>query len=244
MANKARHSDGFSVASSPSLQNRACCTALNVQGGRSLVDVIKVYPLIFVFTVILPFFGGLVGAYMGWDSLKSRYEDSVHKQEVKESIQSIDSKLGPITSQIAVIERYERELSSHNQKDEILSAVLAQYKQMKIATDQFHRFRGIEDEAERGELAEHILSTITDNLAPVTEATNLPSQPLIIGLAPNVFKVVFSVPMRVPPELGFHGVPDGVTASVSELTRFGFMVTFRPTDIPVSTFGFTASAEL
>ena len=181
---------------------------------------------------------------MGWDSLKSRHEDNIYKQEVKESIKSIDVKLEPITSQIAVIERYERELSSYNHKDEILSAVLAQYKQMKTATEQFHRFRGIEDEIERGELAEHILSTISDNLSPVVEATNLPNRPLVIGLAPNVFKVVFSVPMRFPPELEFQSVPDRVTASVSDLSRFGFVVTFMPTDIPVLTFGFTASAEL
>ena len=181
---------------------------------------------------------------MGWDSLKSRHEDNLHKQEVKESIQSIDSKLEPITSQIAVIERYERELTSHNQKDEVLSAVLAQYKQMKKATDDFHRFRGVEDEVERGRLAEHILSTITDNLAPVAEAKNLPRQPLIIGLAPNVFKVVFSVPMRIAPELNFQGLPDGVTAEISEHTKFGFVVQFDPSEIPVSSFGFTASAEL
>lgn len=209
-----------------------------------MIEIIKIYPLIFLFTVILPVIGGLVGGYMGWDSLKSRHEDNLHKQEVKESIQSIDSKLEPITSQIAVIERYERELTSHNQKDEVLSAVLAQYKQMKKATDDFHRFRGVEDEVERGRLAEHILSTITDNLAPVAEAKNLPRQPLIIGLAPNVFKVVFSVPMRIAPELNFQGLPDGVTAEISEHTKFGFVVQFDPSEIPVSSFGFTASAEL
>jgi hypothetical protein len=70
----------------------------------------------------------------------------LYKQEVKDSIQSIDSKLAPITSQIAVIERYENELSSHNQKDEVLSAVLTQYKQMKKATEDFHRFREVQNE--------------------------------------------------------------------------------------------------
>lgn len=209
-----------------------------------MLEIIKIYPLIFLCTVILPVIGGLVGGYIGWDSLKSRHKDSIHKQEIKDSISSIDSKLEPITSQIAVIERYEKELSYHNQKDEVLSAVLAQYKQMKKATEDFHRFRGVETEVERGKLAEHILSTITSNLAPVAVATNLPNRPLIIGLGANTFKVVFSVPMRIPPQLEFQGLPEGVSAQVSEHTTFGFRVQFLPADIPVSNFGFTASAEL
>lgn len=209
-----------------------------------MIEIIKIYPLIFLFTVILPVIGGLVGGYMGWDSLQSRHSDSVHKQEVKESIQSIDSKLEPIASQIAVIERYEKELSSHNQKDEVLSAVLAQYKQMKKATDDFYRFKGVQDEAERGKLAEHILSTITDNLAPVAEKSNLPGKPLIISLAPNTFKVVFSAPMRIAPQLSFQGIPEGVTANISEHTKFGFVVQFLPPEVPIANFGFFASAEL
>ena len=208
-----------------------------------MINIVKLYPLIFFFTVILPVIGGLVGGYMGWDSIQSRYNDSLHKQELKESIQAIDSKLAPITSQIAVIERYENELSSHNQKDQVLSEVLAQYKQMKKATEDFHQFRGVQDEVERGKLAEHILSTITDNLVPVVEARNLPSSPLIISLAPNIFKVVFSVPMRIAPELSFQGIPESVTAHVSEHTKFGFVVQFSPPEVTVYNFGFAASAE-
>ena len=209
-----------------------------------MVEIIKIYPLIFILTVILPVIGGLVGGYMGWDSIKSRHENRVYKRELNKSIKDIDAKLVPISSQIAVIERYEKELSSHNQKDEVLSAVLAQYKQMKKATEGFQRFRGVENKSERGMLAEHILSTITDSLLPVAEAKNLPNQPLIIGLAPNHFKVVFSVPMRVPPQLNFQGIPGGTTAQVSEHTKFGFVVQFFPIEIPVIKFGFTASAEL
>ncbi|MCP4254100.1 MAG: hypothetical protein GY775_11965 [Candidatus Scalindua sp.] len=209
-----------------------------------MFEIIKVYPLIFFCTVIIPIIGGLVGGYIGWDALKSRHKDSIHKQEIKESISSIDSKLAPITSQIAVIERYEKKLSSHDQKDEVLSAILAQYKQMKKATENFHKLRGIENESERGKLAEHILSTIANNLIPVAEVTNLPGRPLIINLGVNTFKIVFSVPMRIPPHLEFQGLLEGVSAQVSENTTFGFIVKFLPAEIPVSNFGFTASAEL
>ncbi len=39
-----------------------------------MMEIIRTYPLIFIFTVILPLAGGFVGAYLGWDSLKSRVE--------------------------------------------------------------------------------------------------------------------------------------------------------------------------
>lgn len=209
-----------------------------------MLEIIKVYPLIFIFTVILPVIGGLVGGYIGWDSLKSRHEDRIHKRDLQNSINAIDEKLGPITTQIAVIERYEKELLLHNKKDEVLSSVLTQYKQMKKATEQFKRFRGVDNESDRGMLAEYILETITDSLTPVFEAQNIASRPLIIGLGPNHFKVVFSVPMRVAPKLEFQRIPAGVTAQVSEHTKFGFVVHFFPVDVPVRNFGFTADAEL
>ncbi len=209
-----------------------------------MIEIIRAYPLIFLFTVILPVLGGMVGGYIGWDSLVSRQKDSIHKKHIQVSLKDIDSKLEPITNQIATIQRYESELTKYNQKDEVLSAVLAQYKKMQQATVQFHKFRGIEDEEERGKLAEHILATITDNLIPVVEAPNLPNNPLIIGLRQNLFKIVFSVPMRIPPQLSFHGVPDGVLGTITDNSKFGFTVLFQPVNIPVKEFGFIADAEL
>lgn len=209
-----------------------------------MIEIIKAYPIIFLFTVILPVLGGMVGGYIGWDSLKSRYKDDIHKQQVQESLTAIDSKLKPISNQIAIIQRYETELAKHNQKDEILTAVLAQYKKMKQATVQFHKFRGIENEEEKGKLAEHILTTITESVAHVVEAPNLPNRPLIIDLGSNIFKVVFSVPMRIPPKLAFQGLPEGVSWNITENSKFGFTVQFQPIDTLVKGFGFTADAEL
>lgn len=209
-----------------------------------MFEIIKIYPLIFIFTVIIPVVGGMVGGYIGWDSLQSRHEDSTHKQKLTASLNTIDEKLELIARKTGVMERYEHDLSSFDQKDEVLSAVLAQYKKMKTATEDFHRFRDVENEVERGKLAEHILSTITDNLVPVTEAKHLPNQPLILGLSPNVFKVIFAVPARIPPKLEFQGTPEGVTAHISEHTKFGFVVKFLPLETPVTNFGFTGDARL
>lgn len=209
-----------------------------------MIEIIKIHPLIFILTVIFPLFGGVVGGIIGWDSLKSRYIDDLHKLELKASLKQIDSKLEPITDQIAILQRYENELSKYNQKDDILSAILNQYITMKSATSDFQKFRGSDNQLEQGQLAEHILKTISSNAAPLIEAKNLPNKPLIIGLGHNIYKVIFSVPMRVPPILEFNGIPEGVSAKISEHNKFGFIVEFYPKDIAVTQFGFSASAEL
>jgi hypothetical protein len=218
-------------------------STVNLQG-RYMIEIIKIYPMIFIFTVIVPLLGGLVGSYIGWDSLKSRHSDSLHQKELKTSLKNIDSRLEPITDQIAILQRYEKELSKHNQKDDVLSAVLSQYIKMKSATENFQKFRGTDNQEEQSKLAEHILATISNNVVPIVEAKNLPSQPLIIQLAHNTYKVIFSVPMRIAPELVFNGIPDDVKVEVSERSKFGFIVHFIPYETTITQFGFTANAEL
>ncbi|WP_206747775.1 hypothetical protein, partial [Vibrio lentus] len=208
------------------------------------MEIIKLYPLMFLLTVIVPVLGGAVGGLVGWESLKSKLQDEQHKQQLQESLGSINEKIDPITSQIATLQRYESELTNYNQKDEVLSAVLAQYRKMKSAAETFYQFRGTDSRVEQGQLAEHILGTITDNAAPFVEAKNLPNKPLIIGIGHNTFKVIFSVPMRIAPELEFTGLPKGVIPEVSDKSKFGFVVQFSPENITINQFGFGASAEL
>jgi hypothetical protein len=208
------------------------------------MEIIKLYPLMFFLTVIVPVLGGTVGGLVGWESLKSKLQDEQHKQQLQDSLGSINEKIDPITSQIATLQRYESELSSYNQKDEVLSAVLAQYKKMKSAAKTFYQFRGADSQAEQGQLAEHILSIITNNAASFVVASNLPSQPLIISIGRNTFKVIFAVPMRIAPELDFTGIPQDVTHEISEHSKFGFVVKFSPDNIAVNQFVFSASAEL
>lgn len=115
---------------------------------------------------------------------------------------------------------------------------------MKSSLEIFKNFRGTENEEEKVQLAESILSTLTSNIIPVTEATGLPNDPLIIGLRQNTFKVIFAVPMRIPPNLTFTGLPNGATAELHEHTRFGFIVKFKPENVKINGFGFSADAEL
>ncbi|MEZ9066325.1 hypothetical protein [Vibrio atlanticus] len=208
-----------------------------------MFEVIKAYPLIFIFTVILPLGGGLVGSYLGLDSLKSRLEDDLHKEKLERSLGSIDESLAPITTQLKTIQRYELALSKYDQKDEVLNAVLSQYRNMQTALNNFHSLQSGNSEIEKGQLADNILGVITSNLVPVQEAPQLPHNPLIIGLGLNKYKVIFAVPMRIAPRLDFGMLPKNVTSHVTEATKFGFTVEFIGTNEPLP-FGFSADAEL
>ena len=209
------------------------------------MELIKAYPIIFAFTVVLPVLGGLVGAYMGWDSLKNRHEDQVHKQHVESELTSINKHISPISDQITIIQRYERSLAESNHKDLVVTAVLGQYKKMKSALESIgtYRGRGSKNETEKEALGENILNLLSSELMPVKTLPNHPNQPLIINMAPNIFKVLFSVPMRIPPELTITGIPEDVTPQIVEKTQYGFTVQFENIEKTILSFGFEADAR-
>jgi hypothetical protein len=50
--------------------------------------------------------------------------------------------------------------------------------------------------------------------------------------------------MIIPPRLEFNSLPNGTTAKIIENSKFGFTAQFSPLKVEVSSFGFTADAEL
>ena len=149
-----------------------------------------------------------------------------------------------VTATLATLSRYEQTLAASGARDEALVAVLAQYRGMKHASDVWERFRASTDHEEKYQLASEVLDILSTNLMPVSTPENLPSNPLILGLGANTFRVLFSVPMRIPPHLEFQALPAGASAKVIEKSKFGFTVIFEPITIPVTKFGFAASARL
>lgn len=55
-----------------------------------MFEIVRTYPVLFAFTVMLPLFGGMIGAYVGWDSLKGKYEDSRRQEDVDIKITSLE----------------------------------------------------------------------------------------------------------------------------------------------------------
>jgi len=68
------------------------------------MEIIKAYPIFFILTVALPLFGGIIGAYLGWDSLKNRFNDNIHKETVNETIISHDSTLNTLLSNDEIVQ--------------------------------------------------------------------------------------------------------------------------------------------
>ena len=202
------------------------------------------YPGAYLMTIVLPLVTGFIVAFGGYETLKARAESDAQLNRIERNTETALRQLPDVTATIATLNRYEQTLAAAGARDEALAAVLSQYKGMKHAAETWERFRASTDHEEKYQLATEVLQILSTNLIPVSVPENLPSKPLILGLGANTFRVLFAVPMRIPPELTFQGLPSGTTATVTEKSKFGFTVVFSPSAVPVANFGFTASAEL
>lgn len=208
------------------------------------MELLQTYPVAFLVTVVLPLITGVVLAIGGYDSLKARSDSDAQLSRIEKNTEHALSQLPNINATLGTLVRYEQALEASGQRDEALAAVLAQYKGMKRASEVWERFRASANHEEKAQLASEVLDILSTNLIPVAAPENLPNKPLILSLGANTFRVLFSVPMRIPPRLEFHDLPTGIEAHVTEKSKFGFSVTFAPSAIPVSHFGFSADAEL
>lgn len=208
------------------------------------MNLLQNYPIAFFITVVLPVASGFLLAWGGYDSLRSRADSDAQLARIEKYSEQTLKQLPDVNDTLATLARYERTLAAFGQKDEALAAVLIQYQRMKRASEAWDRMRASTSHEEKARLASEVLDVLSKNLTQVEVPDNLPSKPLILGLAPNVFRVLFAAPMRIPPELEFRGLPEGSHAEVTEKSEFGFTVRFSPPEIPVMSFGFVASAEL
>jgi hypothetical protein len=100
---------------------------------------------------------------------------------------------------------------------------------------------GTED---KGKIASEILKILNQDVVRTLVRDDLPGKPLVIEVVPNTFRVIFNVPMRIPPKLTFPGLPAGVSPVVSDESEISFTVKFIPLSIPIHTFGFIADDRL
>lgn len=208
------------------------------------MDLFQNYPIAFLVTVVLPLLTGITVAIGGYDTLKARADSDSQLNRIERNTEQTLRQMQDVTAKLATLNRYEQTLVAGGARDEALVAVLTQYKSMKRATETWEKFRAAANREEKYQLAAEVLDILSTNLIPVSTRDDLPSKPLILGLAPNTFRVLFEVPARIPPRLTFQGLPSGVHANVTENSKFGFTVVFEPTSIPVTNFGFIGDAEL
>ena len=110
---------------------------------RKIMEIIKAYPLLFVFTVALPFLGGIIGAYVGWDSLKGRFDDNRNKAIVSEKIETHDSTLNKIVSKEFIIELGNNAIANGDREAYLKLIKIAEHfgKERNVAISQIARVK-------------------------------------------------------------------------------------------------------
>ncbi len=207
-------------------------------------EVVRNYPLLWIALVFTPLAGGIVGAYLGFENLSTRLAREQQQQRIESRQEAIKNQIDGLSIPIESLRHYERALQAQGQNFDVLRLILAQYDQLHRALAMREQFLGAEDSRERIATAEHILGELRALLGEAQTVPGPGGQALIIKTAPNTFRVTFAVPMRIPPDLKFLGLPEGVEAHVVEKTNIGFTVVFAPVNTVVEKFGFEASAEL
>lgn len=207
------------------------------------MEIITTYWPQFLSSVILPLITGVIVAIAGWYNLASKAESDVEAASMKTAIEEIRVNTSDLKQKEELLIHYQNILKENKQHDESLQKVLGQYKAMENAIANFDKYTHTPIN-ERGALSEEVLKLITTDLVPIQQRNDLPQKPLLLKTANNTYKVLFSVPMRIPPNLKFIGLPEGVEPNVLEKTKFGFTVIFSPLSVEVNNFGFEADAEL
>jgi hypothetical protein len=204
---------------------------------QNLIELFRTFPWLSVSLIVLPFAGGIVGAYLGFDNLNERLETTRHRAHV-------ETMLDEIKVPVETIRRYEAQSSADQQKTNVLRSIIRQYDQLRSAIAIQSRFAGQENVRDRIISSDQIMENLRSLLGVTQTVPGPGGQALLINTAPNTFRVIFAVPMRISPRLEFHSLPQGITGNVVEKTNVGFTVIFTPQSIAVTKFGFTADAEL
>lgn len=110
---------------------------------KKLMEILKAYPLLFIFTVALPFLGGIIGAYVGWDSLKGRYDDNKNKVIISAKIETHDSTLNKIESKDSIIELGNRAIANGDKESYLkLTRIVENFgKERNVATVEIARIK-------------------------------------------------------------------------------------------------------
>ena len=204
---------------------------------QEILRIFGQFPILFPLMVIIPLFGGMVGAYLGFDNLRERVETSAHQARV-------ESELDQIKVPVEVLRRYETALQNNQQNTEVIQRILRQYDQLRLGISAHAALAGKENTNDRLAASEVILENLKSLLGETQSISNQNGDCLIIKTSPNMFRVIFATPKRIPPHIKFSGIPDGAKDNIIEKSNIGFTVIFTPQSIPVETFSFSASAEL
>jgi len=214
-------------------------------------DIIRVYPWAFASTVIFPAVVAIVAVVAavfsglaGFETLKGRIASSQQSQRIEQGVNNILSNDSTLQSTLRLLESYNDKIAAAGRRDATLTAIITQYQRLSQAANLFGQFSHRVPSRDQGKIAAEILNILNHDVVRTAVRDDLPGKPLVIELEPNSFRVIYPVPMRMPPDLTFTGLPTGALPQVSDKTEISFAVSFLPFSIPVRTFNVVASAEL
>lgn len=145
---------------------------------------------------------------------------------------------------IKTLTEVQSSLNRYGYHDSVIAAILAKHKQLQDTMSLFEALTGKIDRNTRLTIAQSILNDLNAAAANIQTTAQLgPGGALIIKTGPNTFRLVFPVPMRVPPTISFD-VPAGSTPNIIERSIIGITVVFTPPSIPIESLPpMIASAE-
>jgi hypothetical protein len=210
-------------------------------------QLFQAYPAIFICTVLVPIIGGfaagVIGAWGGYANLNHQFTEDERARRIEETVTAIYEDTTGVQNTLKLFQSYDSRLAETGMRDAVLVAFINQYQQLLRAAELFGQMSQSDPSQDKGKIATEMLKILNQDVVRTLVRDDLPGKPLIIEVAPNSFRVIFAVPMRIPPTLTFLGLPEGVTASVSDKSEISFTVSFFPPSIPIHNFGFTASAD-
>jgi hypothetical protein len=225
-------------------------TNQRAQDQPMLWEVMRAYPWAFLSTVALPVVvaiaavaGAVFSGLAGFETLKGRLASSQQSGRIEQGVNTLLSNDSALQSTLRLLESFNEKVTAAGKRDIVLSAYIAQYQRLIRAASVWGEMSNRDPAQFQGTVATEILKILNHDVVPTMVRDDLPGRPLVIELEANLFRVIFAVPMRVPPNLAFTGLPAGVSANVSDKSTISFTVSFLPTSIPVKTFGFIANAE-
>jgi hypothetical protein len=165
----------------------------------------------------------------------------VTSREKQTQIAAAAADIGPL---VEALKTYEKKLSDDAKGHSVLEKIVKQYDALEASLSFFESRWLRPDYETHTEISAHLMADLKLLLQDVRLITEERQGTLFIKIGPNTFRVIFRVPMRIPPKLEFFNLPTQIKqANVIENSKVGFTVVFLPLDTVVTTFDCTADAE-
>jgi hypothetical protein len=170
---------------------------------------------------------------LGWWSAAKQEQSNAELAESIKKLVAVAQGEEELSTVITALRDAQHRVAGYEQADAIIRRILAQYEQLRAATEMFEKMGNPNAAKDRLAAAERIMGDLRAELGNIQFRQVSQGQALIIKTAPNTFRVTFPVPMRAVPSITFSQLPPGVTAKIIEKSNVGFTVVFEPLTIPI-----------